>query len=38
VPVDVGHRIASGLTDTNYTDCGNVTNRVWFDNSQTTQP
>ena len=26
VPIDAGHRIASGITETNYTDCGNVNN------------
>ena len=31
MPIDAGHRIASGVTETEYTDCGNVTNRVWFD-------
>jgi len=29
VPIDAGHRIGSGLTETNYTDCGNVNNRYW---------
>jgi hypothetical protein len=29
VPIDAGHRIASGITETNYTDCGNVYNRYW---------
>jgi len=29
VPIDAGHRIASGLTGTDYTDCGNVYNRYW---------
>jgi len=31
VPIDAGHLVTSGITETEYTDCGNVTNRVWFD-------
>lgn len=29
VPIDAGHRVASGLTETDYTDCGKVYNRYW---------
>ena len=29
VPIDAGHRIASGLTESEYTDCGQVNNRYW---------
>ena len=29
VPIDAGHRVTSGITETNYTDCGNVNNRYY---------
>jgi len=29
VPIDAGHLVTSGLTETNYTDCGNVYNRYY---------
>ena len=29
VPIDAGHRVTSGITETNYTDCGNVYNRYY---------
>ena len=29
VPVDAGHRIASDVTETDYTDRGKVNNRYW---------
>ena len=29
VPIDAGHLVTSGITETNYTDCGNVYNRYY---------
>jgi hypothetical protein len=29
VPIDAGHLVTSGITETNYTDCGNVNNRYY---------
>jgi hypothetical protein len=29
VPIDAGHQVTSGITETNYTDCGNVYNRYY---------